>query len=92
MLLVHGVYFQADLKKNISQKYTKRYYLRSECTKGIIRIRKSKDGQQNGHKKRDKITNNDLQNTIYKTKDRVTRTLPLNTGAEYGGILYLTDL
>jgi hypothetical protein len=46
-----------------------------EDTKWVIRIRKSKDRQHNGQKKKDKRTNNDLQNITYKTKDRVTRTL-----------------
>jgi hypothetical protein len=36
-----------------------------EDTKGVIRIRKSK---------KDKRTNNDLQNTTQKTNDRATRT------------------
>ena len=34
-------------------------------------------------KKKVKRTNNDLQNTTHKTKDRVTRT-PLKTGGELG--------
>jgi hypothetical protein len=39
-------------------------------------IRKSgNDRQHNDQKKRDKWTNNDLQNITPKTKDRVTRTL-----------------
>ena len=38
-------------------------------TKGVIRIRKSKDRQHNDKKKR---TKNDLINTIQKTKDRAT--------------------
>jgi transcription initiation factor TFIID subunit TAF12 len=50
-----------------------------EDTKGIIRIRKSKDRQHNGQQ--DKRINNDLQNITYKTNDRVTRT-PLKTGGE----------
>jgi hypothetical protein len=33
-----------------------------EDTKGIIRIRKSKDRQHNGQRKKDKRTNNDQQN------------------------------
>jgi hypothetical protein len=33
-----------------------------EDTKVVIRIRKSKDRQHNGQKKKDKRTNNDLQN------------------------------
>ena len=35
-----------------------------------------KDRQNNGQKKKDKRTNNDLQNIAYLTKDRVTRTPP----------------
>jgi hypothetical protein len=34
----------------------------AEDTKGVIRIRKSKDRKHNGQKKKDKRTNNDLQN------------------------------
>ena len=45
-------------------------------------IRKSKGRQYYGHKKKDKRTNKDLQNTTQKTKDRATRT-PLKTGNEY---------
>ena len=41
-----------------------------EDNKGVIRIRISKnDRQHNGQKKKDKRTNNDLQNTTQKTKD-----------------------
>jgi len=41
----------------------------------IIRSRKwKKERQHNGQKKNDKSTNNDLQNTTQKTKDRVPRT------------------
>ena len=43
-----------------------------EDTKGVIRSRKSKDRQHNGQKKKDKRTNNDLQNITQKTKDQVT--------------------
>ena len=45
--------------------------------RGIIGIRKKKskkDRQHNDQKKKDKRTNNDLQNITHKTKDRVTRT------------------
>ena len=52
-----------------------------EDTKGVIRIRTSKDRQHNGQKKKEKKTNNDLQNITQKTKDRVTQT-PLKTGGE----------
>jgi hypothetical protein len=46
-----------------------------EDTNEVIRIRKSKKNRQyNGQKKRDKKTNNDLQNTTQKTKDRATQT------------------
>ena len=48
-----------------------------EDTKGVIRSRKSRDGQYNGQKKM--TTNNDLQSTIQKTKDRATPD-PLTTG------------
>ena len=42
-----------------------------------IRMRKSKKNRQhNGQKKKDRMTNNDLQNTTHKTQDRVTR-IPL---------------
>jgi hypothetical protein len=44
-------------------------------TNGVIRIRTSKkDRQHNSQKKKDKRTNNDLQNITHKTDDRVTRT------------------
>ena len=40
-----------------------------EDTKWVIRIRKSKkDRQKNGQKKKDKMTNNDLQNIHTKLK------------------------
>ena len=39
-----------------------------EDTKGLIRVRKSKwDRQQNGQKKKDKRTNNDLQSIVTPT-------------------------
>ena len=41
---------------------------RVEDTKGVIRIRKSKDRQHNCQKKKDKMTNNDLQNIHKKIK------------------------
>ena len=45
-----------------------------EDIKGIIRGRKSKkDGQYNGQKKKDIKTNNDVQNTIQKTREWATR-------------------
>ena len=43
-----------------------------EETKGVIRIRKSKDRQHNGEKNVNKKTNNNLQNTTQKTKDIIT--------------------
>ena len=50
-----------------------------EDTKGIIIIRASKKGRQhNGQNKKDKWTNNDLQNTTQETKDQETQ-IPLNT-------------
>jgi hypothetical protein len=44
-------------------------------------ICKSKDRRHNGQKKKDKRTNNDLQNTTQKSKDQATWT-PLRTGDE----------
>ena len=50
-----------------------------EDTKGLTRNRKSKnDRQYSSQKKTDKMTNNILQSTAHKTKNRVTRT-PLKT-------------
>ena len=44
-----------------------------EDIKGVIRIRKSKkDRQHNCQKKKDKRTNNDLQNIAQKINDRAT--------------------
>jgi len=43
-------------------------YEEFEDTKGVIRIRKSKDRQHNGQKKKDKRTNNDIQNIHIKLK------------------------
>ena len=48
-------------------------------TKGVIRIRKSKDRQHNDHKKGDKSTNNDLQN-IHIKNQRSNNTNPTKTG------------
>ena len=61
--------------------YTNYIQEESEDTKGaiIIRIWK-KNRQNNGKKKKDKMTNNDLQNTTQKTKDRPTRTQPKSGG------------
>jgi len=39
-----------------------------EDTKKVVRIRKSKDRQHNGQKKKDKKTNKDLQNIHIKLK------------------------
>jgi len=52
-----------------------------EDTKGVTRDLKWKVRQCNGQKEKDNRTNNDLQNTIQKTKDRTTRT-PLKTGVD----------
>ena len=46
--------------------------------RGVITSRKSKR-QYNGKKKKDKMTNNNLQNITQKTKDRTPRT-PIKTG------------
>jgi len=42
-----------------------------EDTKVVTRNHKSKDRQYNGQKKKDKRTNNDLQNITQKNKGRV---------------------
>ena len=53
-----------------------------EDTKWVIRSRNSKKDRYNiGQEKKDKRTNNDLQNTTQKTKDQVTRAT-LRTVAE----------
>jgi hypothetical protein len=55
-----------------------------EDTKGVIKICKSKkDRQCNAQKKKNKRTNNDLQNTTQKTKDQVTRILLKTRGKPY---------
>jgi hypothetical protein len=54
-----------------------------DCLKDVFRIRKSKDRQHNDQKKKDKETNNDLQDTTQKIKDGVIRT-PLNSGLNSG--------
>jgi hypothetical protein len=47
-----------------------------EDIKEVFRSRKSKKVRQyNGQRKKDKMTNNNLQNTTQKTKDRAMRTL-----------------
>ena len=47
-----------------------------------MRIRKSKDRQNNDQMKKDKRTKNDLQNITHKAKDRVTTRTPLSIGGE----------
>jgi hypothetical protein len=44
-------------------EYTKLAKEEFEDTKGVIKIRKSKDRQHNGQTKKDKMTNYDLQRT-----------------------------
>ena len=51
-----------------------------EYTKGVIKIRKSKNRQHNGQKTNDKGTKNDLQYTTQLTTDKATRTLLTNLG------------
>ena len=51
------------------------YCRKIENTKGAIRSRKWKNRQYNDKQKKDKTTNNDLQNIIQKTNDQATRTL-----------------
>ena len=55
-------------------------------------MRKStKDRQHNGQKKKDKRTNNDLQNTTQKIKDWITRT-SLKTQVLRKGKQFISDL
>ena len=49
--------------------------IKKDLTKGVIRSRKSKDIQYNGQKKKDKSTNNDVQNITQKLK--ISSTNPL---------------
>ena len=65
-------HFYTLLNLLLRQPHTNIYKEEFGDTKGVIRIRKSKDRQHNDKKKRDKRTNNDLQNSIQKTKDRAT--------------------
>ena len=52
-----------------------------EGTKGVIRIGKlKKDRQHNGQKKKDKRTNNDLENATHKIIYHATQTLLKNGG------------
>jgi len=67
----------------LSDTYVLQVYV---CFKNIWRPQESlqsrkskKDKQHNGQKKKDKRTNNDLQNTTQKTKDWATQT-PLKLG------------
>jgi len=76
---VHTTSFCNNLHKVLSKQHHEEF----EDTKGVIRIRKSKKARQHhGQAKKDKRTNNDLQSTTQKTKDRATRT-PLKTGGEF---------
>jgi len=52
-----------------------------EDTKGVIRIRISKNRQDNGQKKKDKRTKERSTKHTHKIRDRVTRT-PLKTRGE----------
>ena len=55
-------------------------------TKGVIRSRESKkDRQYNGQKKKDKITNNDIQDITQKTADWATQA-PLKPGLITGAL------
>ena len=58
--------YQKTQSTNVSKLSTKRH-------NQPIRSRKSQDRLHNDQKIKDKRTNNDVQNTTYKTKDRVTR-------------------
>ena len=74
-------------KKDIKTSIRTCGYEEFEDTKWVIKIRKSKDRQHNGQAKNDKRTNNHLQNTTQKTKDKATL-IPLTIGGDSapGGI------
>ena len=59
-----------------------RLYKELEDIKGVIRIRKSKENRQYNCQKKQR-TNNDVQSTTQKTKDRAIRT-SLKTMGELG--------
>ena len=72
----------------LSSNY-KHYNEKFEDTKGVIRIRISKkDRQHNVQKKKDKGTNNDLQNTTQKTKEQTTQA-PLRHGGEPSNLIFI---
>ena len=62
-----------------------------EDTKGVIKIRNSKDRKHNGQKKKDKRTNNNLQNITHKTKDRVTWTQLKTVGEQMNTFSFYRD-
>jgi len=66
------------IRKQLSEEF--------EDIKGVIRIRISKKDRQHNGPKMYKRTNNDQQNIIHKTKDRVTRT-PLKHGVDSGAVI-----
>ena len=55
-------------KKEVNSSIILLIYTLFEDSKGVIRSRKSEDRQCNGQKKKDKRTNNDLQNIHIKLK------------------------
>ena len=67
MCFFWGVFSQLIQFSRFLEKFEVRMF---EDTKGVIRSRKSKDGQCNDQQN----TNKDLQNTTQKTKDLATRT------------------
>jgi hypothetical protein len=72
-LLITPLVF-SNFSSNLLQ-YTCDIRRKFEDTKGVIRSCKSKkDRKYNGQKKKNKMTNNDLQNTTQQTKDGGTQT------------------
>jgi hypothetical protein len=63
------------LSKDTVNQCVQIIYQKTQSTNVLIRSRKSQDRLHNDQKIKDKRTNNDVQNTTYKTKDRVTRTV-----------------
>jgi hypothetical protein len=90
-------WLQYDQRTDYSIRTNVHFSNATANTSGVDTSRKSRTNRQhNGQEKKDKKTNNDLQNTAQKTKDRVTRT-PLNTGCElrrsgWGSSIYSTSV
>ena len=75
--MIHNVHIEYILPQSKVELTKKNLKIRKGHSESVNRTRPDNTGQ----KKKDKGTNNNLQNTTHKTKDRVTRS-PLKTGGE----------